>query len=488
MSGELKTIKLSFVVLLAIVITMAMWSPHAFATCSTYAPMVETGGAGYTRLSGYIFVPNVYQPSALRSLLSDSLMYKYTYVGTGSMPGSAGCSPGCGDYAPCVGGSNFVLQGDTLYFTMPICVTGCACGAYVVTLSSVSYNPATYDFDCDNIPDVNDEDPDSVDSDNDGFFDDNDPWPADASCPSLGSFRESMTYTHSTGCTIHIYEDVNGHCSDFRTTNCGFGVVDLVNPCPDFKDYWNECLTGEDWSHVSWGYIGNQAGKDYSSIVSPAVVPGASGSPGGSGVPSGGGATGTVDPNSLASSDLKKLADLINGVQGQDAVTNKLLDDIRRILGDSMGFPAGLAGGTGQGEGNTLTDQVSAGVEEAIEETTDDPGDSGIPGDPNFETLESQTAEGDPTQGDADGLLDTEQANLTAYINDWLEETPIYQLLTGTTIEAEGSQCYVSCEVFGQEVQFSMCDESMVDFLDLLGYFVLGLASIYAIVIVFGRG
>lgn len=476
MTRELKTIKLSFAVLLAIVITMALWSPHALAV----TPVKDhdewvSGDVPFPFLSDCM--------KALHADWSGHLVHcdglTTTYgVNCSYIPGCSNSSGGawqrlyCGDGGACSDTCAEVWQ------------SWCYEGGV--------YDPATYDFDNDGIKDNVDPFPEeaSADADDDGVNDADDPFPNDPSCPLAGGWSIAHRYTHTSGCRIIEWEDLSHQCGNFLETDCGSGVVaDITNPCPGYKQFWNECLvnTGS-WKSIIYISISG-LGSDWSQIVTTGHTEthgsfsndgGGSNGPGAS-VPISGGTSGTTDVSSLADADNRKLAELLEGIQkGVGAVDS----DLKALIG---GTGPGSGSGTGGYWDNSKAASKAA-AEEVVDDKMADPGDSGIPSDPN-ESSDAASYQDNSSVSDevANAALETEQSNLSAWIDTWLSNSTIFAFFSGSGFEAVSQSCSFSCEVFGHEITFSMCDDYIVNTLDLMGYFLLGLAGIFGILIIFKR-
>lgn len=87
-----------------------------------------------------------------------------------------------------------------------------------------------------------------------------------------------------------------------------------------------------------------------------------------------------------------------------------------------------------------------------------------------------------PDVGQSEELEWTWLDDMLATIGDH----PIIAVITGSALTSEAEVCELSCVIFGQEISFSFCEYTW--FFEYLGYFILGFAVYYSIIIVFLKG
>lgn len=94
---------------------------------------------------------------------------------------------------------------------------------------------------------------------------------------------------------------------------------------------------------------------------------------------------------------------------------------------------------------------------------------------------------GVPSQGELDTSVESPEAKPLSGLFDILDSSPFVSLLQGTRMTLSGSTCSLSTSapVFGNTVTLDFCSSAVTNVLTYLGYIIVGIAAILALLIIF---
>lgn len=352
-------------------------------------------------------------------------------------------------------------------------------GIHETWTKRIGINPATYDYDCDGVPDAEDEFPGQYqepDADNDGVPDDIDPWPNDPTKPGTIQYELFLTKTKD-GETMQVWRDKNDPHNQEKWVTL-FSSSGLTEE--DFEDARLEV-----WVNGPVHEFMNIPGVSERTVypdtgskgISEPITSGGDkqGSSTGSGS---GGSSGSADYSQGSTDDYKMIGDYLAGIQRNTketaSNTSAIEDVLRDILRNQALQKASEAfeikvEGTDLSETNALLGDIKEKIPSLESNDLEDGDTSGMEDNSDLE-------------GEAiDNLYESEKEDLESFMDNIIfQENPILSTIFGSGVTSEGGVSSLS--VSAGDLSFSLNFGGMESILNTMGLFFVGFCGLAGLV------